>query len=208
MKRTIKEVYDLVKEKQYNSQMGSIKETFKKDKLLCLGQAQAYQDVLSLLESSHLLEEDKPVEGRGLEALDHIKTYSRLDVCRGCQYYKNGKCENNIGECMWKDDISIIEKDLLFVEIFKKTFKYGVEEQKIGDTKLNWKVIAEKLTNEYDKQIRDFILKECFPKELKALNEILALHDKWLGNKISDFEFFTLLTEIKDKYDLLEEVLV
>lgn len=56
MKRTIKEVYDLIKEKQYNSQMGSIKETFKKDKLLCLGQSQAYQDVLSLLESSHLLE--------------------------------------------------------------------------------------------------------------------------------------------------------
>ena len=36
----------------------------------------------------------------------------------------------------------------------------------------------------------------------KALNEILALHDKWLGNEMSDFEFFTLLSEIKDKYEL------
>lgn len=44
-------------------------------------------------------------------------------------------------------------------------------------------------------------------KELKALNEILVLHDKWLGYEISDFEFFTLLVEIKDKYDLLKEEL-
>lgn len=43
---------------------------------------------------------------------------------------------------------------------------------------------------------------ETIEKELKALNEILVLHDKWLGNEMSDFEFFTLLSEIKDKYDL------
>ena len=43
-------------------------------------------------------------------------------------------------------------------------------------------------------------------KDLKALNEILALHDKWLGNEMSDFEFFTLLSEIKDKYGLSKEV--
>ena len=47
---------------------------------------------------------------------------------------------------------------------------------------------------------------EIIEKELKALNEILALHDKWLGNhQISDFEFFTLLIEIRDKYGLLKE---
>lgn len=39
-------------------------------------------------------------------------------------------------------------------------------------------------------------------KKLKALNEIIALHDIWLGYKISDFEFFTLLNEIVSKYDL------
>lgn len=41
----------------------------------------------------------------------------------------------------------------------------------------------------------------------EALNEILALHDKWLGNEMSDFEFFTLLSEVKDKYGLSKEVL-
>lgn len=44
-------------------------------------------------------------------------------------------------------------------------------------------------------------------KELKALNEIVALHDKWLGNGMSDFEFFTLLNDIKYKYGLENEVL-
>lgn len=38
----------------------------------------------------------------------------------------------------------------------------------------------------------------------RALNEILALYDKWLGNEMSDFEFFTLLNEITHKYDLLK----
>ena len=51
----------------------------------------------------------------------------------------------------------------------------------------------------------DFITIE---KELKALNEILILYNKWLGNEISDFEFFTLLNEITTKYDLLKEVLL
>ena len=44
-------------------------------------------------------------------------------------------------------------------------------------------------------------------KELKALNEIVALYDKWLGNEMSDFEFFTLLNDIKCKYGLENEVL-
>lgn len=44
-------------------------------------------------------------------------------------------------------------------------------------------------------------------EELKALNEILILYDKWLGNEMSEFEFFTLLSEIKDKYGLSKEVL-
>ena len=64
------------------------------------------------------------------------------------------------------------------------------------------------------------IIKQGFPEqeyiktldeienELKALNEILVLHDKWLGNEISDFELFTLLVEIRDKYGSLKEVLL
>ena len=47
-----------------------------------------------------------------LEALDHIKTYARLDACKRCQYYQSGKCENNIGECIWKDELNIIETAL------------------------------------------------------------------------------------------------
>lgn len=50
--------------------------------------------------------------------------------------------------------------------------------------------------------------KEYIYKKLKALDEILALYDKWLGNEMSDFEFFTLLNEIAHKYDLLKEVLL
>lgn len=47
---------------------------------------------------------------------------------------------------------------------------------------------------------------ETIEKELKALNEILILYDKWLGNEMSEFEFFTLLNEIRDKYGLAKEV--
>lgn len=44
--------------------------------------------------------------------------------------------------------------------------------------------------------------------KLKALNEIVALYDKWLGNGMSDYEFFTLLNDIKYKYGLENEVLL
>ena len=44
-------------------------------------------------------------------------------------------------------------------------------------------------------------------KKLKALNEICALYSKWLGYKIGDYEFFTLLNDILDKYDLLKDLL-
>jgi len=113
MKRTIKEVYDLIKEKQYNSQMGSIKEMFKKDKLLCLGQSQAYQDILSLIESSHLLEEDKPIKGSGLEALERIGKEDlhseREDYC----FLKN----------VYANEYNIIETALKEGEINKEALK-------------------------------------------------------------------------------------
>lgn len=56
-----------------------------------------------------------------------------------------------------------------------------------------------KARQEQGKKLRAYI--ETGEK-LNALNEIIALHDIWLGYKISDFEFFTLLNEIRDKYDL------
>lgn len=50
---------------------------------------------------------------------------------------------------------------------------------------------------------KDYVeLETLITKELKALNEIVALHDKWLGNGMSDFEFFTLLNDIRDKCDI------
>lgn len=56
---------------------------------------------------------------------------------------------------------------------------------------INYELVREKQENE---------------KKLKALNEICALYGKWLGNEMSDFEFFTLLNEITTKYDLSKEV--
>lgn len=49
---------------------------------------------------------------------------------------------------------------------------------------------------------------ETIENKLKALNEIVALYDKWLGNGMSDYEFFTLLNDIKYKYGLENEVLL
>ena len=49
--------------------------------------------------------------------------------------------------------------------------------------------------------------KEANEKKLKALDEILALYGKWLGNEISDFEFFKLLNDITNRYDLVKEIL-
>lgn len=173
MKRTIKEVYDLIKEKRDNAYQSVIKYK-NEDRLFyreCYGEENAYSDVLSLIESSHLLEEDKPIKGSGLEALEDIKEDLYLDEYRSQRF-------------------EIVEKDLQFVEALRKTFKFGIKEQKIGDTKLNMEVIAEKIANYCDKQIRDFILKECFPKELKAL-EIIK-------NKKIDCEYLIKLFNMCD----------
>ena len=55
-----------------------------------------------------------------IKALHHIRTYGRLEVCKRCQYYKNNICKNYIGECMWKDEIRIIEIALIALEIIKE----------------------------------------------------------------------------------------
>ena len=52
----------------------------------------------------------------------------------------------------------------------------------------------------------DFDKNDCcdiIEKELKALNEIKVLYTKWLGQKKSDYEFFTKLNEILIKHNLL-----
>ena len=200
MKRTIKEVYDLIKEKRDNAinelvRLSKINALETDRKYVC-GNKDAYQDTLSLIESSHLLEKDKPVKGSGLEALEEIQL-----TCDNTRYSE----ENSVyEEC--ENDFEIVEKDLQFVEALRKTFKFGIKEQKIGDTKLNMEVIAEKLTNEYDKQIRDFILKECFPKELKALEIIKnVVRSDSILNHLNDWLKIGVIT--KEQYDLLKEVL-
>ena len=82
-----------------------------------------------------------------------------------------------------RKDYNIIEKELKRLEELEKAFdSLSKEDEK-----------AKKLLSlEIEKN--------------RALNEILALYDKWLGNEMSDFEFFTLLSEVKDKYGLSKEV--
>ena len=91
------------------------------------------------------------------------------------------------GDTLWaqySERFSIIEKELKEGEM-EHTLRVRLEN-------INYELVREKQENE---------------KKLKALNEIVALHDKWLGNRMSDFEFFTLLNDIKYKYGLENEVL-
>lgn len=90
--------------------------------------------------------------------------------------------ERNKYEIESADDYLLIEKELKDKEQLEKAFD--------SLSKENEKVMKE-LSKEIEKN--------------RALTEILALHDKWLGNEMSDFEFFTLLSEIKDKYGLSKE---
>ena len=73
MKRTIKEVYDLIVEKRGNAEKSIYSNRmFRKDTERLIGKAVAYNDVLSLIEDSHWLEEDKPIKGSWLEALEKL----------------------------------------------------------------------------------------------------------------------------------------
>ena len=121
-------------------------------------------------------------------------------------------------------DIETIEKELKqaqedkkVLDIFKNSLTIehcpiSIEPLKDGEDFVGslFRNITTIRTNELDKNLREtlrrWVLKNAFPKEIKALNEILALYDKWLGNEMSDFEFFTLLADIKDKYGLSKEV--
>lgn len=69
--------------------------------------------------------------------------------------------------------------------------------------------IIKEIKNKYDVNHDPYLMMDLEEviKELKALNTILTLYGRWLGHKISDFEFFTILNNTLDKYDLLKEVL-
>lgn len=84
MKRTIKEVYDLILEKRdnaLNDEKANENDRFYLREIT--GAINAYEDVLCLIDSSHLLEEDKPIKGNGLEALEKLGTeYGVVNVDR------------------------------------------------------------------------------------------------------------------------------
>jgi hypothetical protein len=103
MKRTIKEVYDLIKEKMDNAENELKKEEDKLYRMGLRGEIEAYKDVLYLIENSHLSEEDKSVKGNALEALERII---------GCNTIESHTQK-------WREDYRIIEKALKALEIIK-----------------------------------------------------------------------------------------
>ena len=136
-----------------------------------------------------------------LEALEHIKTYARLDACNRCQYYKNGNCENHIGECMWKDEINIIETALKDCEM-EHTLRIRLEnanyelvrKQEKQDKIL--RIIKEKEVDVYFLKrmlIEWSSLYNTYGNDEKARKKYNEIHDK----KLTKYEF-----------DLLKEVLL
>lgn len=83
MKRTIKEVYDLIAEKRINA-FNAMKDSAIEKNQNKFSSYQyeyfAYGDVLYLIESSHLLEEDKPIKGSGLEALEELRKLNKFAI--------------------------------------------------------------------------------------------------------------------------------
>lgn len=114
------------------------------------------------------------------------------------------------------DSINIIEKALkdkelqdIIINEIKDLFTFGVIDTKVepkdnGDINLIPNIVYQ-ITREIDNKkkeiIRNFILKQCFPKELKALEIIKeeGFIDLQLLRKLH------LITQ--EKYDLLKEVL-
>ena len=102
------------------------------------------------------------------------------------------------GDTLWaqySERFSIIEKELKDYEEIKEIMQNHNCKDRF---ELNCKLC------DYEEMLFD---SEESKKKLKALNEIVALYDKWLGNEMSDFEFFTLLNDIKYKYGLENEIL-
>ena len=99
-----------------------------------------------------------------------------------------------------------LNKNIIVAEDIDEDFEIIEKELK---AKANLVSMCENLAKLVGLKEKDYVeLETLITKKLKALNEIVALHDKWLGNhQISDFEFFTLLNDIKYKYGLENEVL-
>lgn len=143
MKRTINEVYDLIVEKRdnaLNDEKANENDRFYLREIT--GAINAYEDVLCLIDSSHLLEEDKPVKGSGLEALENIKL-----TCDNTRYSEEfsiyEECENDfdIVEKALKDyekktklakeyaDVNNVAKRLKALEIIKKLLEEPIKNE-------------------------------------------------------------------------------
>lgn len=99
-----------------------------------------------------------------------------------------------------------LNKNIIVAEDIDEDFNIIGKELK---AKANLVSMCENLAKLVGLKEKDYVeLETLITKKLKALNEIVALYDKWLGNEMSDFEFFTLLNDIKYKYGLENEVLL
>ena len=153
----------------------------------------------------------------GLEAFENILNQ---ELIKPNKYRKTIKDIASVGQVIEVEkELEQAQEDKKVLDIFKNSLTIehcpiSIEPLKDGEDFVGslFRNITTIRTNELDKNLREtlreWVLKNAFPKEIKALNEILALHDKWLGNEMSDFEFFTLLSEVKDKYGLSKEVLL
>lgn len=110
-----------------------------------------------------------------------------------------------------KDDLqhyTMVEKDSALASQIRYDLEQFETIEKELKAKTNLVSMCENLAKLVGLKEKDYVeLETLITKKLKALNEIVALHDKWLGNEMSDFEFFTLLNDIKWKYGLENEVL-
>lgn len=151
----------------------------------------------------------------GLEAFENILNQ---ELIKPNKYRKTIKDIASVGQVIEVEkELEQAQEDKKVLDIFKNSLTIehcpiSIEPLKDGEDFVGslFRNITTIRTNELDKNLRetlrDWVLKNAFPKEIKALNEILSLYDKWLGNEMSDFEFFTLLSEVKDKYGLSKEV--
>ena len=145
MKRTIKEVYDLIKKKRDSASI-HITILAEHDNYLAMNQVYgsmlAYEDVLFLIESSHLLEEDKLVKGSESETPE-ARCY-RLEV----EYQKLERGYSNLKKEYFK-----IKKALEIIETKKVDIKAIIESDYIWqyNSQLEYHPKEDELTQEeYD----------------------------------------------------------
>lgn len=115
MIRTINEVYDLIKEKRDNAERDLEIAILVGDRLdmdNLVGEVDAYNDILNLIESSQLLEENKLVKGSGLEALEELRILNKFAIEHKSTF---------VGESLYQ----IIEQALKTLGNIEENLKYG-----------------------------------------------------------------------------------